>query len=194
MSAPIFYYDVSSPFAYLAAERIDDLIPEVSWRPVAFGFLLRVTGRVPWSLNPDTRPGGMEEVAARATARGLPEVRWPGGWPAESYSLLPLRVLHAVIDDQVAVRRLTHAFYASMFAQGVALDQEQAVIEAATSAGFDADAVRQALSDDSAKQSLKAATDEALAAGVVGVPTVATAGRLFWGDDRLDDAATAAGS
>ena len=39
------------------------------------------------------------------------------------------------------------------------------------------------------KQALRAATDDAAALGVIGVPTIAIDGELFWGDDRLEDAA-----
>ena len=40
-----FYYDISSPYAYLAAHRVDELIPGVVWTPIAFAWLLRVTER-----------------------------------------------------------------------------------------------------------------------------------------------------
>jgi 2-hydroxychromene-2-carboxylate isomerase len=43
------------------------------------------------------------------------------------------------------------------------------------------------------KDALRAATDEAIALGVPGVPTVAVGERLFWGDDALEDAAAALG-
>jgi 2-hydroxychromene-2-carboxylate isomerase len=48
-----------------------------------------------------------------------------------------------------------------------------------------------ALSDQGVKDALRARNDEALAAGVFGVPTFAVNGRLFWGDDRLEEAAAA---
>ncbi len=46
----------------------------------------------------------------------------------------------------------------------------------------------------SVKDKLRATTDEAIALGVEGVPTVAVGDRLFWGDDRLEQAVTAASS
>ena len=44
----------------------------------------------------------------------------------------------------------------------------------------------------SVKDKLRAATDEALALGLQGIPTVAVGDELFWGDDRLEEAARAA--
>jgi 2-hydroxychromene-2-carboxylate isomerase len=64
MSGPTFYYDFNSPYAYLAAHRIDDVLPiRAHWRPIAFGALIRQIGKVPWSLQ-----GDPERSAACATA------------------------------------------------------------------------------------------------------------------------------
>jgi 2-hydroxychromene-2-carboxylate isomerase len=43
------------------------------------------------------------------------------------------------------------------------------------------------------KDRLREVTDEAAERGVIGVPTVAVGGELFWGDDRLEEAAAALG-
>ena len=43
----------------------------------------------------------------------------------------------------------------------------------------------------SVKDALRAGTDDALAHGVIGVPTIAVGEQLFWGDDRLEEAAEA---
>ena len=41
------------------------------------------------------------------------------------------------------------------------------------------------------KDELRAINDEAVAAGVIGVPSVWVGGEVFWGDDRLDEAGAA---
>jgi 2-hydroxychromene-2-carboxylate isomerase len=41
------------------------------------------------------------------------------------------------------------------------------------------------------KDQLRAATDEAIAHGVTGVPSIAVGEQVFWGDDRLEEAAEA---
>jgi 2-hydroxychromene-2-carboxylate isomerase len=48
-----------------------------------------------------------------------------------------------------------------------------------------------ALHEQAIKDALRSTTDEALALGVFGVPTLTVGGELFWGDDRLADAAGA---
>jgi 2-hydroxychromene-2-carboxylate isomerase len=185
-----FYYDFSSPYSYLAAERIAEVLPEATWRPISFGFVLQHVGRVPWSLRPG-READMEVIAQRAAARGLPPVRYPEGWPAESYSLAPLRA--ALFSERRGrLPEFTHAAYGVMFAEGRALGEVAAIRDAADRAGLEPDEVVGALEGDDVKRGLRAYTDEAIERGVTGVPTVAGGARLFWGDDRLEEAAGAA--
>ncbi len=186
-----FYYDLSSPYAYLAALRVDETLQvEAHWQPIAFGALIGAIGKVPWSLRDDTRAAGQAEIAERARERGLPPIRWPPGWPAESYSVLPLRaVLYAFDHDRG--RELTFELYRLAFAEGVALDDPDVVIGAAEACGLDGAKVRAAVATPEVKARLRSATDEAIRRGVTGVPTVALGDELFWGDDRLEDAARA---
>jgi 2-hydroxychromene-2-carboxylate isomerase len=58
--------------------------------------------------------------------------------------------------------------------------------------GIPARELRDAVADPEVKAELRAATEAAHARGVFGVPTVAIGDHLFWGDDRLEDAARAA--
>jgi 2-hydroxychromene-2-carboxylate isomerase len=160
------------------------------WQPIAFGALIRQIGKVPWSLRAETRGPGQAEIEARARARGLPPVRWPPGWPAESYSVVPLRaVLHAF--DEGCGKELSLALYRREFEDGVALDDPEVVVEAAERCGLDGERLRAVLEEPEVKQRLRAATDEAIRRGVTGVPTIAVGDELFWGDDRLEDAARA---
>jgi len=188
-SSPIFYFDLSSPFAYLSATRIDELIPAAVWRPIAFGALVIQIGKVPWSLREGREPT-MLEIERRAAERGLPPVRWPDGWPRETYSLAPPRGA-VVAERHGRVREFSLAAYRLHFAEAHPLDPDD-VVRAGIEAGLDGDEVRAGLEDPKVKARLREYTDEALARGVTGVPTVAVDGRLFWGDDRLDAAAAAA--
>lgn len=48
--SPTFFYELSSPYSYFSAHRVDDLIPDVRWQPILFGALTQQIGKVPWSL------------------------------------------------------------------------------------------------------------------------------------------------
>ncbi len=173
MAEPVFYYDISSPYAYLAAFRVDDVLPvRPEWRPIAFGVIVRSLGKVPWSFRSD-RENDFGEVAARAAERGLPEVRYPHGWPAETYSLTPLRAaVLAAQESQERLRAVSRELFRTMFVNGRHLADLNEVLDAAERAGMDRASVRAGIESSDVKDRLRLDTDHALAAGVTGVPTV----------------------
>jgi 2-hydroxychromene-2-carboxylate isomerase len=191
VSAPVFYYDVSSPYAYLTAHRIDDVLPQAAtWQPIAFGALIQAIGKIPWSLRSDTRATGIAEVERRAHERGLPDVRWPPGWPDKTYSVKPLRAI-LWAQGEGRGRELALALYRIAFVEGRSLDSVEVIEEATVTAGLDPVAMRAGIEAQDIKDALREATAAAIARGVTGVPTIAVGGELFWGDDRLEDAAAA---
>ncbi len=185
-----FFYDLYSPYSYLAAHRVGAVLgADVDWRPIAFGPLIVATRRVPWSKTPGEREEGIAECERRAAAYGLPPIRWPEGWPADSYSVAGARAA-LVAKRHGRVRELSLALFEQVFAHGGRLDDPAVVEAAGAAAGLDG--VGEAVADPAIKQELRDCTDEAIARGVVGVPTVEAGGALFWGDDRLDEAAARA--
>jgi 2-hydroxychromene-2-carboxylate isomerase len=79
-----------------------------------------------------------------------------------------------------------------MFVRGLALNEPGNLRAVAGDAGLDPDEVDAAIGRQDVKDRLKQNTEEAIAAGVTGIPTVIVGGELFWGDDRLEDAAAVA--
>ena len=187
---PVFYYDLMSPYAYLAAERIDRVVPQpVSWQPVLLGGLFKLTGRSSWALGDyERRRRGMAEIERRAQLYGVPPLRWPDPWPSSS-----LHAMRAATYARRAgsEREFASAAYAVAFAQGHDLGELRHVLAAAERAGLDPAEVEAAIAEPGTKDELRAATGAAHARGVFGVPTVAVGDELFWGDDRLEEAAAA---
>jgi len=192
----IFYYDFSSPYSYLAAERISGLFAEAEleqpeWQPISFGHILRSTGRRPWSLPPEgPDPDHLTEVQRRADERGLPAVVYPEGWPMDNYSLNPVRAaIYAKESGRVV--SFTLACFRQVFAAGRDMSDLDNVLIAAAACELHPNAVTKGIETQSIKDKLRAATDEALARGVEGIPTVAVGEQLFWGDDTLEEAVAA---
>jgi 2-hydroxychromene-2-carboxylate isomerase len=194
-----FYYDFNSPYSYLAAERISGLFAEAEldqpeWQPISFGHLLRTTGRRPWSLPPEgPDPDHLAEVQRRADERGLPKVVYPEGWPIENYSLNPVRAA-VYAKESGRVVSFSLACFRQVFAAGRDMSDVDNVLIAAAACELHPNAVMKGIKTKSVKDKLRAATDEALARGVEGIPTVAVGGQLFWGDDSLEEAVAAASS
>jgi 2-hydroxychromene-2-carboxylate isomerase len=186
-----FYFDLGSPFAYLTAERLHEALPEraVIWQPVSLGALFKLNGRSSWALgDPDGRQAGMAEVERRVRSYGLAPMRWPDPWPTNY--LYAMRA--ATYAFQVGHGHpFTMAAFRRAFAGGHDLALPEHVLRAAEQAGLDPRAVDEATRDPEIKLALRAATDTAHEIGVFGVPMIAIDDELFWGDDRLQDAATA---
>jgi 2-hydroxychromene-2-carboxylate isomerase len=184
-----FFYDIGSPYAWLAAERIDALMPgEVAWTPVLLGAIFKATGRSSWART-SRRPRGMAEIERRAAERGLPAVRWPDPWPNDGLAVMRVA---AYAHQAGAGKRFAIEAFRAHFCEGAAMERPESIALAASQSGLDPEAALAAARDPAVKRLLRATTDAALAAGVFGVPSVEVQGTVYWGDDRLEAAAAGA--
>jgi 2-hydroxychromene-2-carboxylate isomerase len=190
---PVFYYDLGSPYAYLAAERVNALFagaygqpPE--WQPVLLGGLFKRFGRDSWANGPE-RDAGMREVERRASRRGLAPVRWPEPFPGNTLFAMRAASYAKQIGRTVA---FSLAAFRQAFAAGRDLTDPDNVLLAAAAAEIHPRALLAAVERDSVKAALREATERAGDLGAVGVPTMIVGGEAFWGDDSLDEAVMAA--
>ncbi len=184
-----FYFDLGSPYAYLTAERLAAAaLPEpVRWQPLSLGALFKLTGRSSWALGDyRRRQAGMAEVERRSRGYELAPIHWPDPWPG-NYLMAMRAATFAFAAGRG--REFTLQAFRDAFARGHDLSIPAHVLAAAQRAGLDRDEVEAATQEPSIKLALREATDAAHALGVIGVPTIAIDGELFWGDDRLADAA-----
>jgi 2-hydroxychromene-2-carboxylate isomerase len=157
--------------------------------PVLLGGMFRAPGRGSWGRT-DARTAGMAEVERRAAERGLPAVRWPDGWPGDGLrAMRAAAYAHGLGED--AGRGFALAAFRLEFHAARSIEDEETLREAALYAGLDAETLLGATADAEVKARLRANTDRALAAGAVGVPALVAGGAVFWGDDRLEEAAAA---
>jgi 2-hydroxychromene-2-carboxylate isomerase len=184
-----FYYDLASPYAYLASTRVDELLgPDVHWRPILVGAVHKHYRRVSWGATPALRAAGIAEIEQRAADYGLPAVVWPEPYPANS--LVAMRA--AVWAHQRGRgREFARAAFAMAFREGIDLTERAAVAQAAKAAELDSEDLTGALDDPRLKSELKERTEDAIALGVYGVPTVDAGGFLWWGDHLLPAACAA---
>jgi 2-hydroxychromene-2-carboxylate isomerase len=129
----------------------------------------------------------MAEVERRAQAYGLPPIRWPEPWPSDY--LYAMRVATFAFAVGRGREFSLHAFR-DAFQHGGDLAVTGHVLDVAEDAGLERRDAEAAAHDPKIKRALRDATDAAHERGVFGVPTFAIGDRLFWGDDRLEDAAS----
>jgi 2-hydroxychromene-2-carboxylate isomerase len=187
MPPPRFFFGAMSPYSWFAAERIDRLLPDARWHFVFAGAIFKANGRVSWGLT-ERRVEGIADCEARAAEHGLGPIRWPQPWPTSD--LLVARAM-AFAEQRGELRAFALAAMRLSFLEGADLGALGAVLEAGRRVGLGESELEGALGEQAIKDALRRTTDEALALGVFGVPTVAVGGELFWGDDRLGDAADA---
>ena len=188
MAEARFFLGAMSPYSWLSAERIDELLPAAEWHGIFLGGVFKANGRSSWGLS-ERREQGMAECEARAERYGLGPIRWPEPWPTSDLSIARAMAYAA---REGRLKSFALAAMRLAFLEAGELGDTHTVLEAGRRAGLDAAALADALSDPQVKAALREETDAAIAAGVFGVPTVIVEGEAFWGDDRLEEAAAAA--
>jgi 2-hydroxychromene-2-carboxylate isomerase len=180
--APVFYYDLASPDAYLAAERVVGVLGTVpEFVPVALG-------------GPDGFRCAEEleiykaDVERRAAAYGVMPLRWPRELPPDSAWAM-LVATYAKQGGRVVAYSM--AAFRQAFAAGRDLGDRDTVLIAAAAAEMHPAAVLKGAELRSIRARLETATADARAAGVLAVPAVRVGGRVFHGDGELELAAGA---
>ncbi len=185
LSPPIIYYDLGSPYAYLAVERAEEvfgLAPHLE--PILVGGIFVERGHGSWAHTTE-RQQRVEEVSARAARYRLPPVVWPAAWPNNT-----LKAMRAAVwaDLRGSGRPFAQAAFRRAFREGADLSRLDELINIAGSVGLPARELPAAIEDRTTKEALRGATTRAWARGVVGVPCVEVDGEIFFGDDRLEAA------
>lgn len=182
MTAPALYYDLGSPYAYLAVERAERVLgtaPEL--RPVLLGAIFAARGHGSWAHTP-RRAENVAEVERRAATYGLPPVRWPPGWPPNT-----LHAMRAAVWAERSGRgaAFARAAFRRAFADGADLADPAVLADVAAAVGLPADDLAAAIAAPDVKAELRDRTEQAWALGVRGVPTLAIDNQLLYGDDAI---------
>lgn len=177
-----FYFDVISPFAYLAFERLpqalEGLSVSVSYRPLLFAGLLAHWGQKgPAEIEPK-RAWTFRHVAWQAHTLGV-ELDTPAQHPFNPLALLRL-ALACAPDGGTPNRHVCEQLFRHVWQGGADPNDAQRLAALQTQLA----PARDPRSPE-VKQALKNSTDAAIAAGVFGVPTYEVDGRLFWGVDSI---------
>lgn len=188
--APVFYYDLVSPEAYLAAERVNAVLPVVpEWQPVLLSDLDRGDTIDAWRCESE-RDSVMEDVARRAQARGLQPLRWPPGWPADTRVAMLAATYAKGIGRAVA---FSLAAFRQAFAAGRDLGERDSVLIAAAACELHPNALLKGIELRSTRDALARACAQASAVGVRSVPALQVGNEVFAGEASLEAAARVAG-
>jgi 2-hydroxychromene-2-carboxylate isomerase len=184
-----FYFDFSSPYGYLASEKIEALAARygrtVDWQPVLLGVIFKQTGAAPLTMIPLKGDYSKRDMPRSARFHGVTDFRIPSKFPIPSQA--PARiVLWQKQHDAAQAAAVVHALYRAFFIDDIDISVPENAVAAAAKCGVDAAAARAAIDDPAIKDALREANDEAIARGVFGSPFIIVDGEPFWGMDRFD--------
>ena len=187
-----FFYDLSSPWTYLAFYNVQEVLAdtkaEVSWRPFLVGGVFNAVNQSVYAArsNPSDPKVIHNFTWLHEWARlaGLPLDFPTVHHPVKS--VLPMRACCALEDDQSLLFRFTKAAFDAYFAEGRNIDDPEVVADVAKSLGLDGEALIQQTTTQEVKDRLRANTEEAIAKGAYGSPTmIVNDGQLYFGNDQL---------
>jgi 2-hydroxychromene-2-carboxylate isomerase len=170
---PVFYYDLGSAEAWLLAERVNGLLPEVPvWQPVHLPV-----------QSPADPAAARNRIEARARALGLPPVRWPVPWPAQTRTAMLAAAFAQSAGRAVA---FSLAAFRQAFAAGRDLGDVDTVLLAAAACELHPRAVLKALESRAVAERLERAGAEAAGRGVRRTPALAVGSLLHEGEEGLE--------
>lgn len=188
MAAPIeFYFDFSSPYSYLASERIEALAArhgrEVCYLPILLGAAFKVSGMRPLPEIPMKGEYSRRDFERSARFAGVP-FAYPNPFPIATVGAARAYLWLADTQPERA-RAFVHAAFRAYFVQGRDISDPAVLVAVLGETGADTDAARAAIQQPQIKERLKTQVDAALARGVFGAPFIFVDGEPFWGHDRL---------
>ena len=183
----LFFFDLASPDAYLAAERVMHVLPEIpEWVPVRLGGL--AAAGVGAFRCAEEEQIYRADVEARAARYELQSVRWPDPFPADTEWAMLAATYAKQIGRGVA---FSLAAFRQAFAAGRDLSERDNVLIAAAACEMHPVALVKGAELGSIATRLQEATAAAAAAGVLDVPAVQVGDTIFHGDRELEKAAGA---
>jgi len=169
-----WYFDFISPYSYLQCQRLDALPLAIRPRPVLFAGLLQHWGHKGPVEMASKRTFTYRQVVWLAQRDGVP-LRFPPTHPFNP--IKPLRLAIALGGDLETIR----AIYRYIWARGNEAGTDEGFAGLCTALGVADGEAR--IAQPAVKEQLRRNGEDAIAAGVFGVPTLVVDRQLFWGYD-----------
>ena len=187
-----FFYDLSSPWTYLAFNNIQSIIEEtqasVVWRPFLVGGVFNAVNQGVYAArsNP-TDPKVIHTFTWLHEWAALADL--PLKFPTEHHpikSVLAMRACCALENEQDTLYAFSHGMFKAYFTHGRDIDDPSVVADVANTLGIDGERLVGRAGEQVIKDRLRANTQEAIAKGAFGSPTmIVNEDRLYFGNDQL---------
>lgn len=185
-----FYFDCSSPWTYLAFHAIQPLAHQagagIAWKPILVGGVFNAVNQTVYESrarpNPLKQAYMLKDMQDWARLYGL-AIRFPPTvFPVNSVKCM--RGAFVALDEDKLVPYATAAFEA-YWGDDRDLSREEVLADIAVKAGIERQRFFAGIETDSCKARLRANTDELIARGGFGSPTIFVGNDMFFGNDRM---------
>ncbi len=183
-----FFFDFGSPTAYLAWTQLPKLAAatgaKMVWRPMLLGGVFKATGNASPATVPAKGRWMNQDIARWAKRYGVAFSHNP------HFPINTLTLMRGAVGLQMRqpadFERYVETVYHAMWEASVNMGDAAVLAEVLQRAGFNAEAFTALVADPEVKAALVTNTEEAVARGVFGAPTVFVGEQMFFGQDRLD--------
>ncbi|MCB2046818.1 MAG: 2-hydroxychromene-2-carboxylate isomerase [Novosphingobium sp.] len=187
-----FFYDLSSPWTFMAYHAIRPILDEagtgMTLRPLLVGGVFNAVNQ-----------GVYENRANAQSPKARAMAKWTGEWAAYAGVPMnfpspyhPLRSVHAMRfccaleDDQPTLDRFSRAAFEAYFRDQRNLDEPAELVAVANACGLDGAGLAEQAQSQPVKDRLRANTDEAIARGAFGSPSIfVDKDHMYFGNDQL---------
>jgi 2-hydroxychromene-2-carboxylate isomerase len=184
--ADAFYFDLSSPWAYIAAERVLQVLPAaLQWQPVLARELPGASSFDAFRCASELE-AAKDTIARRAGQLGLQPLRWPDPFPFDSALAMRVATYAKSIGRVVP---FAQAAFRQAFAGGHSLEDPDVVLIAAAACEMHPSAVLRGAELRSVTRQLTDATNDAAIIQIKEIPAIVVAGEVFEGERAVEDAA-----
>lgn len=183
-----FYFDYGSPYSYLADTQVAAIAARTGAtlvrKPMLLGGVFKATGNASPAQVAAKSRWMNDDMARWARRYGVPFAQNP------HFPINTLTLMRGAVGLQMRrpadFERYVAAVYHAMWVEPQNLGDAAVLAAALQRAGFDVEALLALVNDPEVKARLVANTEEAVARGVFGAPTVFVGSQMFFGQDRLD--------
>ena len=183
-----FFFDVGSPTTYLAWTQLPALCTRagaaLAYRPMLLGGVFQATGNASPAAVPAKGRYMNDDMARFARRYGVPLAMNP------HFPINTLTLMRGAAGAQLRAPERFEAYlrgvFKAMWIEGLNLNDPAVAAKALVAAGFDPTEVMAWANDAEVKAALRATTEEAVARGVFGAPTMFVGSEMYFGQDRLD--------
>ncbi len=183
-----FFFDVGSPATYLAWTQLPALCAQAGatlvYKPMLLGGVFQATGNASPATVAAKGRYMTDDLSRFAKRYGVPFAMNP------HFPINTLQMMRGVVGMQLRQPERLDAFLTAVFealwVNGVNMNDPATVATTLAAGGVDPAQVFALVNDPDIKAALKTNTEEAVARGAFGAPTVFVADTMFFGQDRLD--------